>query len=98
MGDPISAYQEAIRERSEARDRMMGFVETVSSVSEQLYGYRNPGFLSRLTLRIDADSWPSADQMTDALAVWHQTNNAAIAAWDKIPENRRYGLSPPDHW
>lgn len=44
---------------------------------------------------IDANNWPTALQIHEALIAWHAARNEVMAKWNSIPEDQKIGLASP---
>ena len=40
-------------------------------------------------------SWPTGETIANMLLTWHRLASAKRNAWDKVPKERREGLTPP---
>jgi hypothetical protein len=56
------------------------------------------GFPKEVTMvgrSIDASTWPTARQLADTLAAWHETAEVARTAWAHLPRETRSHTPPP---
>ena len=102
MEDPTIPYREAMRARSNAADRMRIIAEAVTSLARQFDGFGGPGFpLPLLKLHppfsVNTESWPSAEQINETFAAFRRAHDAALVAWESIPESERHSFIPPGH-
>ena len=103
--DPISTYQEALHNFTDATRRVEACVNTIIDAAHKLQDWKSVcvsntsiGFPARVAssgISINAMDWPTAEQLAQALASWHVTRSAVHNAWLMIPGDRRPGLQPP---
>ena len=56
------------------------------------------GFPKEVTMvgrSIDASTWPTAQQLADTLATWHEAAEIARTAWARLPRETRSSMPPP---
>lgn len=46
-------------------------------------------------VRFDPSSWPTGQQIKNAILQWHQLDRKHRRSWDELPEKYRNGLTPP---
>ena len=103
--DPIATYQEALRNLDVATRQAERIVGVVTAAGSKLCDWKQVsmsnidlGFPPEVTLSghsINAREWPTAQELGEALANWHQAHQAVERAWRMIPSDRRMGLQPP---
>jgi hypothetical protein len=101
--DPIQAYKQAIRSLEAATEQVEAFVEEITHAATILRRWEQVkilnlgvGFPPGAELEsINADNWPTSQQLAEALAEWHNCRNTLNNAWQAIPETQRTGLQPP---
>lgn len=108
MADVITAYQNALREVDRASKEAARLAKIVEEAGRALTYWgrvmvvNSPGGIypprianAPYTSRIDAGTWPTAEQIHKALVAYHEARTAQQSAWDAIPEADRVGLTPP---
>jgi hypothetical protein len=108
MSDAIAEYQKTLADFTAAKRRLLRLAELFISAGQQLKsdwrrvvvanhaGMKSPGFnVSPRHVSIDANDWPSADQLVEALNAAHEAQLAITNAWARVPEERRNVLVPP---
>jgi hypothetical protein len=104
--DPIAVYQEAINNLEKATRTAENFVEVITDAANKLRDWKHTiisnsgiGFPAELVMgqhpSINAQNWPTADRLAEALAGWHKVRHAASNAYSAIPDNRRGVVQPP---
>lgn len=110
MSEAITKWQDAIIRRKAAVDNVERVVKSIKAISDKLFFWNKAvvsnisggGYPMELTMggdpqatSINASTWPSAQELHDALVAFHKANAEVSAAWDAIPSDRRLGLSGP---
>jgi hypothetical protein len=101
--DPIQAYRHALHSLEATTERVETFVEEITHAATMLRRWEQ---VTILNLGIDfppeaqlesinADAWPTSQQLAEALSEWHNCYNAVKNAWQAIPNTQRMGLQPP---
>jgi hypothetical protein len=99
----VQAYKQALRSMEAATEQVEAFVEEITHAATILRRWEQVtilnlgiGFPPGAELEsINADNWPTSQQLAEALAEWHNCRNALNNAWQAIPETQRTGLQPP---
>lgn len=105
--DPIRAYLDARNNLEQAAQRAERMVGIILGAAIKLRDWKrvmvsnaNVGFPAEIALTtqnsIRADEWPTAQQLAEALAQWHQARSAARSAWSAVPSSDRPGIQPPE--
>lgn len=105
VNDPVQAYLESSRLLDSTAQTLTKMVRTITDAAEKL---RNPATVAVLgrglgiqphlvgtPATIEADEWPSAQQLHQALFNWQQADEACHIAWGLVPKPHRSGLQPP---
>jgi hypothetical protein len=101
--DLVQAYKQALRSFEAATERVEEFVEEITHAATILRRWEQVtilnlgvGFPPGAELEsINADNWPTSQQLSEALAEWHNCRHVLNNAWQAIPETQRIGLQPP---
>ena len=102
--DPIRAYQDAMRTLEEATGQAERLVTYIADVAELLQNWRDVRVADGKTSfpigvshqhSINPDRWPSAQELAQVLAAWHQAAHAARNAWAAIPYPDKKNLKGP---
>lgn len=107
--DPISAYQKAHQDFLDATQAGRKLSLTVSRaasvlslngwnkavISNAAGGYPPELILANTNNTINANEWPTAQQMTDILLAWHKAREEMRNAYAAIPESQRSVVKPP---
>lgn len=101
--DSIQNYQEALRKLESARHKVDRFVIEINNGANSLRTWDQVvisnvqvGFPPEAHVHsINADNWPTAQQLAEALSEWHKANHAVNNAWQAIPKEHKTGLQPP---
>jgi hypothetical protein len=99
----IQDYQESLRKLEAARNKVERFVVEIKNGANSLLAWDQVvisnvqvGFPPEAQVHsINADNWPTAQQLAEALSEWHKANHAVQNAWQAIPKADRTGLQPP---
>lgn len=106
--DPIAKYQDALSALDAAERAAQTVVGIVIDVGNKLA--RNwkrvtvanadppiPFPVGAVTDSVNASTWPTAQELGQAMAAWHTARHEARNAWSAIPAERRVGIQgPPD--
>lgn len=106
QGEGSRRYLDALRELQEREREVLRIVTTIQRAAKDLEHWpavcvvhAGAGFPKEVTMAgraIDASTWPTASQLADALAAWHETAEIARTAWARLPKETRTSLpSPP---
>lgn len=102
--DPIAHYQEAIRTLETTHQLAIQLVGTIREASDKLYNWSEVRISNvdvpfpielPLTSTINADHWPTMQELAEALSAWHRARHEVDNAWRAIPAERRTGLQAP---
>jgi len=101
--DRIQAYQEALKKLEVTTRQVEHYVGEIQNGATKLRNWESVvisnsgvGFPAEAHGEsIDANTWPSAQQLAEALSEWHKARHTVNNAWSAIPEERRTGLQPP---
>jgi hypothetical protein len=102
----IDAYLSARYEAEKALANVKEIVEAIYQISGVLrsdpehFSFSNTGIgLPAHVLgsghSVDSNRWPSARQVMEALAAWHDAKFKMEGAWQVVPPDRQSGLQPP---
>ncbi len=102
--DTIEAYQQALQTLESARQKAEGSAQTIVHAATLLQDWTNVR-VSNVDVAfpvqippnrsINADYWPSARQLAEALAAHHHALSEAGNAYRKIPIDQRQVVKPP---
>ena len=100
--DAIGIYQDALKAVEEAEreaERVVGYIRDAAGKLGDWKGVvvanTGVGFPIGRTRSINADQWPTAMQLAEALAAYHSSISGARNAYGAIPSDRRHGIQPP---
>jgi hypothetical protein len=103
--DEGSRYLDALRELQQRESEIVRMVATIQQAAECLEHWQavdvvhgGAGFPKEVTMvgrSIDASTWPTARQLADTLAAWHETAEVARTAWAHLPRQTRSSMPPP---
>lgn len=108
MPTPIEEYIEARNVMIQASAAVQRMAETIRNVSHALStnsrrflfanlpsGMPAEVAMSRDVVTVDANSWPSAQALQDALRDMHEARTVVFNAWSRVPQEQRSALQPP---
>ncbi len=103
MSDPISIYQDAVNEFNTATTEAAAIANKVAELGRALVNWRVVSFsnspdafpISSKSPTINFREWPSAAQVSAALARWHKASDSVKAAYAAIPESQRSVVVKP---
>ena len=103
--DPVQVYLESSRSLASATQVLSKIIRTITDAAEKL---RNPlsvavtgaacgipPHLHGTQNTIQADEWPSAESIAQALLGLQNAHDSCHIAWGLVPVSRRSGLQPP---
>jgi len=103
--DVSSPYLDALRELQQREGEILRMVATIQQAAKCLEHWQavyvvhgGAGFPKEVTMvgrSIDALTWPTAQQLADTLATWHETAEVARTAWAHLPRETRSSMPPP---
>jgi len=103
--DMGSRYLDALREFQQREGEVLRMVATIQQAAKHLEHWRavhvvhaGAGFPKEVTMvgrSIDASTWPTAQQLADTLAAWHEAAEIARTAWARLPREMRSSMPPP---
>lgn len=101
--DLIQAYQEALKQLETSTSQVERYVVEILNGASKLRHWEsvvisNSGIGFPIEAHgesIDANNWPSAQQLAEVLSEWHKVYHAVNNAWNAIPKDRRVGIQPP---
>ena len=103
--DVGSRYLDALRELQQREGEVLRMVATIQQAAKCLEHWQavyvvhgGAGFPKEVTMvgrSIDASTWPTARQLADTLAAWHETAEIARTAWARLPRETRSSMPPP---
>jgi hypothetical protein len=104
--DPVGAYKDATANLAEATQKAETMVADIGRFAHLLQGWKtvglanSPGFSADgagpvPTTTINMQSWPSAQQLQNALVTWRSALQVVNSAWLAVPEHLRKGLPAP---
>ena len=107
----VAAYQSAYQRYEEAESKAEALVKVIRDAGDVLRSWKQAivanssvgsfvleGGLSPSASRklvIDAQQWPTGDQLAQTLMACLKARKAAQAAWDAVPANSRNSLKDP---
>lgn len=103
---PGDRYLDAWRDLQQHEREVLRIVTTIQEAARNLerwqavhVAHAGAGFPTEVTMTgrvVDASTWPTAQQLADALAAWHSAAEAAREAWHRdVPPEQRASLPPP---
>jgi hypothetical protein len=100
-----SPYLDALRELQQRESEIVRMVATIQQAAKCLEHWQavdvvhgGAGFPKEVTMvgrSIDASTWPTARQLADTLAAWHENAEVARTAWAHLPREARSRMPPP---
>jgi hypothetical protein len=103
--DESRPYLDALRELQQRESEIVRMVATIQQAAKCLEHWQavdvvhgGAGFPKEVTMvgrSIDASTWPTARQLADTLAAWHETAEVARTAWTHVPRQARSSMPPP---
>lgn len=103
--DVTTDYRDALREVQQREGEVVRLVTTIQKAAAALERWEaayvvgtGAGFPKEVTMAgraIDAATWPTAQQMADTLAAWHDSAERAQNAWARLPAAARATLPTP---
>lgn len=103
--DPVQVYLDSSTSLDKATHILTKMIRTITDAAEKLrdpsrVAVLGPGLgiqphLVGTSSTIDAEEWPSAQQLHQALFDWQKADEACRIAWGLVPKPRRSGLQPP---
>ncbi|HEY7167852.1 MAG TPA: hypothetical protein VIB79_25060 [Candidatus Binatia bacterium] len=102
--DPIEAYQAKRKELQAATALVEKIVKIVIAAAGDLRDWRTvmvngssgfPPHLSASSRSIDADTWPSGQEIGQILSKWHSLSAETQRAYERIADGQRAGIRPP---
>jgi len=107
--DPIRKYPDATRDFNNAFDKIHKMGTIVESVSRYLNNKPHTFMISNVDVRfpfvlslspkvysLDANTWPSAKEMADAIVELENRRKKLRDVWDSLSEADKEVLHPPD--
>ncbi len=108
VSSEVGAYLEARHRFSVADAKVTQYQEIVSECAGRLGGGRGAFFFSNVPTglppevmmssrshRLDGNTWPTADQIQQAIAGWHEALRAMRTTYEGVPQHLREGLARP---
>ena len=101
--DPVSEYLKAFREAGEARRRAMVYVDVICDAARKLEKEWRQVSVTEAGMefgigqdaRINGGSWPTAQELAEALARYREAVFAAGKAYLEIPDAQRGMVARP---
>ncbi len=103
--DVGSSYLDALRELQQREGEVLRMVAMIQQAAKCLEHWQavhvihaGAGFPKEVTMvgrSIDASTWPTARQLADTLAAWHETAEIARTAWARLSRETRSSTPPP---
>lgn len=102
--NPISEYQSKLKQLREATQAVERVVKTVINGADNLKYWRDvvvsggggfPPHLMGSNRTINADDWPTGQQIGQLLSRWHSVRFETQQAYERIPLSEREGIQPP---
>lgn len=102
--DPVRRYLDALKKVQQARAKVERVVGVVTDAGKKLGKWQevsvsdvNVGFPAELLggPSISGREWPTAQELAEALAAWHNARHEARNAWSGVPGPDRSGLQSP---
>ena len=104
-GDPIPEYLAGRAQLDAASTHVEALVASLQFGATALRDWRDASFSNvggiefpfgrRMTIM--GDHWPSTTAMAQAISDWHKLNHEVNNAWNRVPENLRADLQPPQY-
>jgi hypothetical protein len=106
--DPVRKYQAALRKLKDAEKKAKHIASIVQSAGEAMRYWEDacvtgtassyPGSMKTGDIghKISATTWPTANEIDDALISYHVSKEELKRAWEAVPKDDRIGLSDPD--
>jgi hypothetical protein len=88
-GELVLAYLRALQSRLAAEEQVEGLVRVIHSAADVLKNWRN--------LTGDSISYPSGQQVSEALHRWRQARAEETAAWKALPPDLQDLLQRAPH-
>ena len=102
--NPISEYQAKLKELHETTQAVEKMVATIVSGANKLTHWRQvvvtdggnfPCELMGGSQTINANDWPTGQQIGQLLSQWHSLHSATQQAYEQIPDDQRDVVQPP---
>jgi hypothetical protein len=103
--DVGSRYLDALRELQQREGEVLRMVSIIQRAAKCLEHWKavyvlntGAGFPKEVTMvgrSIDASTWPTAQQLADALAGWHEAAEITRTTWARLPREMRSSMPPP---
>lgn len=103
--DTAACYRDALHEVQQREAEVVRLVTTIQKAAKALERWQaayvvstGAGFPKEVTMAgraIHAAAWPTAGQLADTLATWHDSAEKARTAWARLPRDTRGTLPPP---
>jgi hypothetical protein len=98
-------YLGALRDLQQREGEVLRMVATIQRAAKHLERWQvvhviheGAGFPKEVTMvgrSIDASTWPTARQLADTLAAWHEAAEIARTTWARLPRETRSSMPPP---
>ena len=104
--DPISNYQQALQSFEAAQRRVQSLVQIIDQAALHLRNWQRvivsnsrhsfpTGIGTTSNASINAQTWPTGDQIGEALSQYHSLLHEAGNAYRQIPESQKAVVQPP---
>ena len=103
--DTVTIYESALAAHERAKAQVERMVKVISDGANKLRDYdrvgvsnSNVGFPPEVTFTgqsINANEWPSAQNLAEALSAYHETRHEAANAWRAVPDSIRHVVKEP---
>jgi hypothetical protein len=104
MGEAqVTRYREAFRTAEDATNRVYEFIRSIHRIAETLRDWPRVQISiagvktlpPECTLLIDANTWPSAEDLGHILSAWHRMKRDVQDAWADLSADEQRTLKPP---
>lgn len=106
MSDPIRGYLDSVKnlERVEADARAVidQVIAVAAALQDNPLGVMFSNTVTGMPMSVgteravaDASKWPTAEQLQQVLAQWHNARLAASQAWNAVPPPDKAQMKPP---
>ncbi len=102
--DPIQACQDALRTLEAAERKAEGLAQYVVNAGAALRDWKDLTFANLrppisfpigMRQAINAEGWPTAAEVAQAITDYHTAQNDVQNAWRRVPSEKRVGMSEP---
>lgn len=97
MSQQVLDYLESARKLAAARQRLTELLKTLRAVAKCFDGWEKvhpEAFNGQFDHALRA--WPSREDLAAAVKAWQDASRLVAQAWDTVPANLRFGVTPPE--